>query len=845
MTTDNLTDRARKRLEEVDWQPSGEVEDPAGLLYDLELRRVELELQAEQLQVTRERLRRSRERFRALYELASSSLLTLRGEQIVEANSRAVMLLGRHRVELVGKPLTAFVRSRDEEALEGCLQRARHSGEPVECACVFVRPDGPSFRARVMASVITRRDEGDDAIVVSLTDLERELGPVERLAEEVMAHRESRSELDATRSRLAAIVETAVDAIITIDLRGTIEFVNPTTEEIFGYESGELVGKNVRVLMPSPHRERHDHYLARYRAQGGESPIVGAGREVEALHRDGTTFPVHIAVAEMEVEGELKYTGMIRDLTERKELEKQLVQSQRMEAIGTLATGVAHDFNNLIMGVTGCLDLVERKIDPGDPASEHLAEARESLESGAAIASQLLAYARRDEAKHPPCSVDDVVLRVRNVFGPLLGDEIDLETRLDADEFVRADPGQLEQILLNLAINARDAMPDGGTLTIETAVECMGESREVATGSLTAGWYVRVSVGDTGHGIAEDELPQIFEPFFTTKPAGRGTGLGLSMVFGTIQSLGGGVSVESEVGTGTSFSLLIPMYRGDAELARTLSTSEYARVSPARCTALVVEDERLVAQAVRQQLSDRGHDAIVVSSVSDAISVARKRADDIDVVITDSVLSDGFGTDVARGVREFLPEVGTIFMSAHGRDMLLSKGRVHENSEFLQKPFDGDQLQRALVITLGRAAVGEHRDERPDQTKRAGKILIVDDHEATGAALETMLDDEGYDVVWARSVAEACEQSLEQIALLVTDVRLADGTGVDVADAIEACNPGVEIVYCSGLTRQAAMNEHRLPEDAAFLAKPFDLNDLLEIVAEFVQQRPLTPSIDT
>jgi PAS domain S-box-containing protein len=758
---------------------------------------------------------RDLQRYQALYELAPVSLLTLDADGvIIEANSRAQSLLGSTGHTLTGKRLVDFVRSEDAERVQDCVDRVHDDG-PIEDACVFTPLQSRPFRAWITASPIHSDSGGRDDIIVALADLERELAPVERLAEEIVAHRESRSELDATRKHLEAIVESAVDGIVTADPEGIIEYANAAAEEIFGYPSGELIGMDVFSLVPS---------LV-------DSEQIPDGGETIGVRRDGTRFPAHIAVAEIEVDGQRRFTGTVRDLTERKHLEKQLVQAQRMEAIGTLSTGVAHDFNNLIMGITGSLDLATRTVDADNPAQDHLNEIRESLQSGASIARQLLAFARRGEPTDTPCAVDDVVLRVRNVFGPLLGEEITLDTSLATqDELARVDPGQLEQVLLNLAINGRDAMPSGGILRIATDVVELDEPLEVPGEALGPGRYVRVTVADTGTGIPDELLPQIFEPFYTTKPPGSGTGLGLSMVFGTLQSVGGGVRVQSTMDVGTTFELFLPIYDEQAEPGR-LSTDEYARVVQSDCTVLLVEDDRLVAQAVRQQLADLGHRPIIATSVDEAWKKAAQHADEVDLVLTDSVLPDGFGRDVAQIVAELLPDAGVIFMSAHGRDALLASDRVFEEHEFLLKPFESEELQRALVRTLGRRA-----DCVPDPPKRCGSVLIVDDHDMARNAFVEILREEGFEVTGAASITEALNDVPDDPVLLVTDVKLPDGVGPDLADAMTKDYPDLAVVYCSGHPHEAVVEDYRVPADAPFLRKPFEIDELVEMVGEVVQR---------
>jgi len=829
----SLIERAREKLRRDAGVTEGQIDDPQATLRSLELHRVELELQNDELQALR-----------------MVGLLTLdEAGRVLEANDQVAELLGRARSALVGEPLAEFVDPYEAERFELYLRRVRGRDEAVDEEFRLARSDGWRFRARlssvsVEASVLGPLPEssstesmsspdGPNEIIVAITDHEKELVSAERLEREVAAHRLSRSELDAARAHLAAVVDTAAESIVTIDPRGTIEYVNPMTEEMFGYGREELVGQNVRLLMPSPHRDEHDGYLADYRS-GTSSDIVGRGREVEALRRDGSTFPAHLAVSEMRVDGQLKFTGMIRDLTEQKALERQLVQAQRTEAIGSLASGVAHDFNNLIMGVAGCLELASRTVDADNPAQTFLDEARRSLQSGAAISRQLLAFGRGLDTKQPPCVVDQVVASVGSVFGPLLGEDVRLQTSLGAgDVVVCADRGHLEQILVNLAINARDAMTDGGTLTVETDVVDYDAPQSVTSGDLQPGRYARITVTDTGDGIPEELLPRIFEPFFTTKSAGRGSGLGLSMVFGTLRSLGGAVHVDSVIDEGSAFELFIPVADPTAQAVDTTTSSELTVATPRECTVLVVEDDPLVLQAVRQQLVDQGHTPIVASSAEAAQTAMQKQATAIDLVLTDSVLTDGFGADVFDAAAELVPHAGLVFMSAHGRDALSRQGRVYDGHPFIQKPFSRAQLQDALARALASPAAPTGQQSA---TPRAHKILTVDDESMLQMVVTASLTSAGYEVLQADSVAAALEMPLDEVALLIADVKLPDGSGPELAARVSERQPHIAVVHCSGMSREKAIANYDLDPDACFLAKPFDLEALLEIVGRVLPQ---------
>jgi PAS domain S-box-containing protein len=516
------------------------------------------------------------------------------------------------------------------------------------------------------------------------------------LSELIRSHADERLPGEHDAERLRAVVDTAVDAIITIDDRGRIESFNAAAERMFGYRAAEVIGKNVNVLMPEPYRSEHDGYIGRYLATG-QKKIIGIGREVVGRRKDGTTFPMDLGVGEVRLGAERRFTGIIRDLTERTRLERELRQAQKMEAIGTLTSGIAHDYNNLLMGILGCMDLALRQIAADSPARVYLDEARRAAQRGASLTRQLLMFSRRQEAAPTDIDLDAVIDSAEKILRSLLGEHIELRVTLGARDWrVRADTGRIEQVLMNLSANARDAMPEGGSLTIETKQLFLAE-RDAQPLGLSSGDYVTLEVRDTGTGIDESTRERIFEPFFTTKEAGQGTGLGLSTVYGIVKLAGGAIDVQSSVGRGAAFTIHFP--RSEMKTASVSPAGAAQAVRRGAESVLVVEDNALVRLSLRGYLVGWGYTVHEAGDVAEAAAVLRREAT-IDLVLCDVMLPGGTGRNVAEKVAELHGHAPVIFMSAYPGEILEKDGRVPRGARVLMKPFTEEALMAELRSAL-------------------------------------------------------------------------------------------------------------------------------------------------
>lgn len=498
-------------------------------------------------------------------------------------------------------------------------------------------------------------------------------------------------------ARLRSLVETAPDAVITIDQHGIIQSFSEAAVRLFGYAAGEIIGRNVKILMPPPHRDSHDSYIARY-LQTGQKRIIGIGRQVEAQRKDGSVFPMQIAVGEVVLGETHIFSAFISDLTARVKMEQELRHAQKMEAIGQLTGGVAHDFNNLLTIISGNLELLETRLrDPEE--LEILSEAQEASKLGAELTKRLLAFGRRQPLHPKPVEINALVERLAELLRRTLGEAAVVVTRLaDGLPMILADPGQIENALLNLAINARDAMPGGGRLTIETSRAVIDQDYASAYPDLLPGKFVTISVTDTGTGMSPEVRQRAFEPFFTTKGAGTGSGLGLSMVYGFVKQSGGHIQLYSEPGFGTTVRLYLP---GDGPAA---GVEDRPAEPVARAVQggriLLVEDDKRVRRVSVRRLMELGYSVIEAENGPQALHVL-EGGEPVDVLFTDIVMPGGMtGLDLARAAREKRSSLKVLLTSGYAEPAALREGMPAANVEWLGKPYSMAELEAKLCRLL-------------------------------------------------------------------------------------------------------------------------------------------------
>ena len=421
-------------------------------------------------------------------------------------------------------------------------------------------------------------------------------------------------------------------------------------------------------------------------------------------------FQLHLSVSAFEAEGRRYFTGMIHDLSDRKhveealrESERRLAQAQKMEAVGQLTGGIAHDFNNLLLVITGNLELLELHLVSDEPKAL-LKEAQDAAALGSKLTDQLLTFARRRHMNAQVIQLNELVVGVTDMMRRTLGEQITLSTSLARDVWAtRADPGQFQSAIVNMAVNARDAMPKGGKLVVETRNMMLDADHADFQSELKPGEYVQLSISDTGAGIPPEVRDRVFEPFFTTKEKGRGTGLGLAMVYGFVKQSGGHVTIYSEVGHGTTINLYFP--RTDAASSASASSKTVGHVDPyARETILVVEDDERVRQLTIRRLKMIGYQVLEASNGPKALDILR-RGDPIDLVFTDLIMPGGLsGREVATRARELKPGIKVLLTSGYAEELVHGDDLQREQLTVLRKPYHQADLVAALREVLGGGA---------------------------------------------------------------------------------------------------------------------------------------------
>lgn len=514
-----------------------------------------------------------------------------------------------------------------------------------------------------------------------------------------MANSQKTRETDTTQAaKLKAILESAVDAIVTIDGKGLIQTANPAAERLFQFPEAELIGQNIKLLMPEPYKSEHDGYIDRFR-ETGERRIIGVGREVTGLRKDRSTFPMHLSVGEFHDGEDQHFVGIIHDLSERKGAERALRQAQKMEAVGQLTGGVAHDFNNLLTVITGNLELLDMKLDD-DTQRDLLKEALEAADLGARLTDRLLAFARRSPLEPEVVDLNRLALGLTDMLHRTLGEAIDLSTALSTDLWqTMADPTQIETAIVNLAVNARDAMPNGGKLIIETRNAKIDEEYVANETGLVPGDYVQLSVSDTGTGMPPEVRDRVFEPFFTTKKAGRGTGLGLSMVYGFARQSGGHVTIYSEVDTGTTANLYLS--RHDAQAQPKLPENEIScEPAPTGELILVVEDDDRVRRLTLTRLKELGYEVLEAANGVDALGILDSHGP-IDLVFTDLVMPGGMsGYDLCEQIRKTGYKSKLLLTSGYAEELAHEDKLTSERLRILRKPYRQAELARSIRRAL-------------------------------------------------------------------------------------------------------------------------------------------------
>lgn len=507
----------------------------------------------------------------------------------------------------------------------------------------------------------------------------------------------------------------APDAIVGVREDGTIVLANAQTEALFGYAHDDLLGEPVELLVPERFRHAHPGHRARYVGDPRTRPM-GAGLELFGRRSDGSEFPAEISLAGVETAEGLLAVAAIRDVTERvaaarereqleaelhrarrleaerekESLEEQLNQMRRLESVGQLAGGVAHDFNNILGVILNYAEFVAEEIGEDSPAYDDVEEIRRAAQRAAALTRQLLIFSRRDVVRPRVLDLNAVLAELDKLLRRAIGEHVALETRPAQDLWpVEADPGQLEQVLVNLAVNARDAMPGGGRLLIETTNAELDEEASPLYGDLPPGCYVRIAVSDTGVGMDAETVRHAFEPFFTTKAKGEGTGLGLATVYGIVTGAGGAIQLYSEPGVGTTVKAYLPASGGEVA-PRGQERAVRAEARGER--VLVVEDEDGVRRLTERILRRAGYRVLSAPTGRTALDLCAREDEPVDLLLTDVIMPEMLGPELAERATSLRPGLRVLYMSGYSHQMIARRQVSEHETAFVEKPFTSDTL---------------------------------------------------------------------------------------------------------------------------------------------------------
>jgi PAS domain S-box-containing protein len=620
---------------------------------------------------------------------------------ILQVNTQTETLFGYPKGALIGKKIEVLVPERFRGAHQGhrtsfaAAPKTRRMGS-AGLDLKGRRRDGSEFDLEISLSPVAT---ADGTLVLSAI---RDISDRKRIEAELRrAHealdRRTAQEIGEYRARLAAIIDSSEDAIIGKDLDGTITAWNRGAQRMYGYDPEEVIGKNISLLTPKDRPDEIPRILERIRA--GE--IISHYESVR-ITKDGRQLDVSISISPIRnPAGDIIGASAIaRDFTEQKRAEEHLRQAQKMEAVGRLAGGLAHDFNNILGIITACTELLRGRVEVNKESAPYLNNIRTAIDRGTSLTRQLLAFTRKSALQVQLLDLNARLKDVSKLIRPLMGDDVEIAiVPRCPSAVIEIDPGQLDQIILNLAVNSRDAMPRGGKFILETSVVDIDEHFAAQHLPVKAGRYIVLAASDTGSGMDAVTASRIFEPFFTTKEVGKGTGLGLATAYGIVQQSGGHIWVYSELGRGTTFKIYLPS--AEEKLGEKTEPAIEAAI-PRRegTTILLVEDDEIMLSLTRQLLLENGYTVLEAKDGLSAIELVRSHPGSIHVLLTDVVMRGMSGPELVSEIAGSHPEVKAVFMSGYTGELIAEQQSTNRDVPLLEKPFTRAALYKILDTVL-------------------------------------------------------------------------------------------------------------------------------------------------
>ena len=600
---------------------------------------------------------------------------------VTYVNRAFLKAYGYSEEEILGKHFSCTISPRNSAALMTEILKGEAKdleGEGWQGECIRIRQDGTEFPVLLSRGQI-KNPEGR---VVGTFGVSRDITERKREEEDIR--------------RLAAIVESSFDAIMSTTLEGIVLTWNSGAERIYGYSAAEIIGRNIGIVVPTDRQDELADVLGRLRR--GEKLEQF---ETTAVRKDGKVIDILLTASPIkDASGRIAgISDIVRDISDDKRMEQMFRQAQKMEAVGRLAGGVAHDFNNLLGVIIGYTETLLDRIGHNAELRAQAEQIRKAADRAAALTRQLLAFSRQQVLEPKILNLDAVVGEVEKMLHRLIGEDIEILTLLDSSpSSVRADQGQMEQVIMNLAVNARDAMPHGGKLIIETSIVNVGEEYALSHRPFIAGPYVLLTVSDTGIGMDQDTKSHLFEPFFTTKELGRGTGLGLATVYGVVKQSGGYIWAYSEPGQGSVFKIYLP--RIDQAALKIRPSGDPIQILRGTETVLLVEDEQSLRALTRDLLERSDYTVLEASSGDHALEVAQRYGGPIHLLLTDVVMPGMNGAALAANLAPLHPEMKVLFMSGYTGSFATQIGLLGAGATVFQKPFSRDALLRKLREVL-------------------------------------------------------------------------------------------------------------------------------------------------
>ncbi len=798
----------------------------------------------DKLRQTMEGIGKSEERFRTLYEDNPSMYLTVDENGVVlSVNPFGAEQLGYRVMELVGQSvLDAFYPDDKEpmkQQLAACL---RTPGEVAHWEFRKIRKDGSMLWVREAARAV-RGSDGKPMVFI--------------VCEDITERKQAEEALKESEKKFRELFEESKDVVFISSPKGNYIDINRAGVELFGYSSKEELLKidiTRELYVYSEERERFQTDLEKYGfVKDYELPLKKKdGKKLNALITASAVRDEHGAI--------IAYRGIVRDVTNQRNLEGQLLQAQKMEAIGQLSGGIAHDFNNILTAIMGYASLMKSKTKQDAVLQSYVDQVLTASTRARNLTKNLLAFSRRQVMNPRPVNVNEVVTSLERMLIQLIREDIQLKLLVtDENLTIMADSGQIEQILINLVTNARDAMPQGGSLTIETKQVDMDAEYGKKHLFAKEGRYACISVTDTGIGMDEKTKEKIFEPFFTTKEIGRGTGLGLSIVYGIIKQHNGNINVYSEPGLGTTFRIYFPMIESKPEEQR---PQELPEPKGGTETLLLAEDDADVRNLTRTILAEAGYTVLEAVDGEDAIKVFAEHQDAIRLVLLDVIMPKKNGKEVHNWIRKTRPGAKVLFMSGYSADIIFKKGVLEEGLNLITKPATPHELLGKVREVLDKqseyekkigadgpkvisepAPPGEGEKEKtaaPVKGKREGSVLVVDDDPHVLEYVSLLLEESGYAAHVCSNARDALDGLKDtRVDVVLTDIVMPGTSGLELLEAIHASDPEMPVILVTAYADLGKAVESVKKGAYDFIMKPYEPEQLLRALDKAVRYRRL------